>query len=57
MTGGVQHRSYRPALKADRAGIEAAVDMLVARVENPALGTEKRVFSGELLRGTSARIA
>lgn len=37
--------------------VEAAVEMLVARIENPALGTEKRVFSGELLQGGSARIA
>ena len=36
--GAVQHRSYRPALKADRAGIEAAVDMLAA-AERPVLYT------------------
>lgn len=37
--------------------VEAAVEMLIARVANPALGTEKRVFTGALLGGTSARIA
>ena len=36
--GAIQHRSYRPALKADRAGIEAAVDMLAA-AERPILYT------------------
>ena len=36
--------------------VQAAVDMLVARIENPSLGTEKRVFSGQLLRGSSARL-
>ena len=36
--GQVQHKSYRPALKADRAGIEAAVDMLAA-AERPVLYT------------------
>ena len=36
--GTIQHRSYRPALKADRAGIEAAVDMLAA-AERPILYT------------------
>lgn len=38
------------------AMVEAAVDMLMARVENPDLGTEKRMFSGELVTGTSARL-
>ena len=28
--GPIQHKTYRPALKADRAGIEAVVDMLAA---------------------------
>ena len=36
--GAVQHRSYRPALKADRQGIEAVVDMLAA-AERPILYT------------------
>ena len=36
--GAIQHRTYRPALKADRAGIEAAVDMLAA-AERPILYT------------------
>lgn len=39
------------------AMVEAAADMLLARVDNPALSAEKRVFSGELVRGTSARLA
>lgn len=39
-----------------RSMVEAAVAMLVARIENPGTATEKRVFSGELVRGTSARI-
>lgn len=38
------------------AMVEAAADMLLARVENPELGAEKRMFSGELVEGTSARI-
>ena len=37
-TGGIQHKTYRPALKADRAGIEAVVDMLAA-AERPILYT------------------
>lgn len=36
--------------------VEAAVDMLLARVENPTLGAERRMFSGELVWGSSARI-
>ena len=39
------------------AMVEAAIDMLMARVENPGLGTEKRMFSGELVLGGSARMA
>lgn len=39
------------------AMVEAAVDMLMARVENPELGTEKRMFSGEFVAGTSARLS
>lgn len=35
--------------------VEAAVDMLMARVDNPGLATEKRMFSGELVRGNSAK--
>ena len=35
---------------------QAAADMLLARVANPALGTERRIFSGELIVGSSARI-
>ena len=36
--GPIQHKTYRPALKADRAEIEAVVDMLAA-VERPILYT------------------
>ena len=38
------------------AMVEAAADMLLARVAEPTLGAERRMFSGELIRGTSARI-
>lgn len=36
---------------------EAAVSMLMDRIENPDLSPEKRVFSGERIRGGSARMA
>ncbi len=36
--------------------VKAAVDMLVARIADPALATERRVFSGELVEGHSARL-
>lgn len=36
--------------------VEAAIDMLVARIERPDLHSEKRVFSGELVIGRSARL-
>jgi DNA-binding LacI/PurR family transcriptional regulator len=39
-----------------RSMVLAAVEMLLARLANPALGPEKRVFSGELSAGSSARI-
>lgn len=35
---------------------EAAVSMLLDRIENPDLSPEKRVFSGERIRGGSARL-
>ena len=35
---------------------EAAVSMLLDRMENPELSPEKRVFSGERIRGGSARL-
>ena len=38
------------------AMVDAAADMLLARVEEPDLGAERRMFSGELVTGTSARI-
>ncbi len=37
--------------------VAAAADMVLARVENPALAAERRVFSGELVGGRSARLA
>lgn len=36
---------------------EAAVSMLIDRIEDPDLSPEKRVFSGERIRGGSARMA
>jgi len=36
---------------------EAAASMLIDRIENPELSPEKRVFSGERIRGGSARFA
>ena len=36
---------------------EAAVAMLLERIENPDLGAERRLFSGDLIRGESARLA
>jgi hypothetical protein len=30
--------------------------MLVERIENPDLGAERRLFSGDLVRGNSARL-
>lgn len=36
--------------------VKAAVDMLVARIADPTIGTERRVFSGELIEGRSARL-
>jgi DNA-binding LacI/PurR family transcriptional regulator len=35
---------------------EAAVTMLLARIEDPANPPERRLFSGQLLRGASARL-
>jgi DNA-binding LacI/PurR family transcriptional regulator len=35
---------------------EAAVSMLIERIENPGLSPEKRVFSGDRIRGGSARL-
>ncbi len=39
-----------------QAMVEAAVDMLLARAADPALGSEKRLFPGALVVGSSARI-
>ena len=36
---------------------EAAVSMLIDRIGNPELSAEKRVFSGERIRGSSAEFA
>lgn len=39
-----------------RTMVDAAVEMILARVIDPNLPTEKRMFPGELVEGTSARI-
>lgn len=39
-----------------RAMVEAAVDMLIARLEDPGLGIETRMFTGTLVEGSSARL-
>ncbi len=36
---------------------EAAISMLIERIEDPAVGPERRLFSGDLVRGKSARLA
>jgi DNA-binding LacI/PurR family transcriptional regulator len=36
---------------------EAAVSMLIERIDDPDLSPEKRVFSGERIRGSSARMS
>lgn len=36
---------------------EAAITMLVERIDDPALGPERRLFSGDLVPGASARLA
>lgn len=36
---------------------DAAVSMLFERIENPALGPERRLFSGDLIIGATARLA
>ena len=40
-----------------RAMVEAAADMLIARVDDPSLAIEKRSFAGEFLTGSSARLS
>jgi DNA-binding LacI/PurR family transcriptional regulator len=35
---------------------ESAISMLMDRVQNPSLSPERRVFSGALIEGTSARL-
>ena len=39
-----------------RAMVDAAVDMLIARLDDPDLGTETRMFAGSFVEGTSARL-
>lgn len=36
--------------------VEAAAEMLLARIDQPDMAAEKRVFSGELVEGSSARL-
>ena len=52
-------RSYRLTTVRQPVGrmTEAAVAMLIERIENPDLGAERRLFSGDLVRGESARLA
>lgn len=35
---------------------EAAIAMLIERIEDPTIGPERRLFSGDLMRGASARL-
>ena len=51
-------RSYRLTTVRQPVGrmTEAAVSMLIERIENPDLGAERRLFSGDLIRGDSARL-
>ena len=39
-----------------RAMVDAAVDMLLARLDDPSLGAETRMFAGTLVEGRSARL-
>lgn len=39
-----------------KAMVDAAIEMLLARIDNPNLSDEKRMFSGELVHGRSARL-
>ena len=54
-----QWRSYRLTTVRQPVGrmTEAAVSMLIERIENPAIGPERRLFSGKLIRGASAKLA
>ena len=38
------------------AMVNAAIDMLMARIDDPDLAMEKRSYSGELVLGSSARL-
>ena len=51
-------RSYRLTTVRQPVGrmTEAAVSMLVARIAQPDLGAERRLFSGDLIKGDSARL-
>ncbi len=52
-------RSYRLTTVRQPVGrmTEAAVSMLVERIEDPDIGPERRLFSGDLIHGNSARLA
>jgi len=54
-----QWRSYRLTTIRQPVGrmTEAAVSMLIERIENPSIGPERRLFAGDLIRGASARLA
>lgn len=51
-------RSYRLTTVRQPVGrmTKAAVSMLIERIANPGLGAERRLFSGDLVRGDSARL-
>ncbi len=51
-------RSYRLTTVRQPVGrmTEAAISMLIERIEKPDLGAERRLFSGDLIRGESARL-
>ena len=46
-----------PVRQPTQTMVNAAIDMLMARIEDPDMGIEKRSYSGELVLGSSARIA
>jgi DNA-binding LacI/PurR family transcriptional regulator len=52
-------RSYRLTTVRQPVGrmTEAAVSMLVERIADPDIGPERRLFSGDLINGNSARLA
>ena len=45
-----------PLRQPTHAMVNAAIDMLMARIDDPDLAMEKRSYSGELVLGSSARL-